>query len=200
MTFVRSVYRRANVVLYRTRCRLNRLHFRLLGNCVIHKDAIIEPRARLQITAATSVVALEVGRGSIVKNDAYLLPRDGKISIGAKCSINPFCILIGYGGIVIGDNVRIAAHTSIIAFNHEFSDINQSILRQGNVSRGIKIEDDVWVGTGVRILDGVTVGRGAVIGAGSVVTKDVPPFAVMAGVPARKIKERGDGLTSHSDL
>jgi len=64
------------------------------------------------------------------------------------------------------------------------------IINQGIISKGIKIEDDVWIGSNSTVLDGVTIGRGSVIGAGSVVTQDIPPFSVALGVPAKLIKER----------
>jgi acetyltransferase-like isoleucine patch superfamily enzyme len=110
--------------------------------------------------------------------------------MGDNCTLNPFCIILGYGGVTIGNNVRIAAGTSIVAFNHVMDDPDAPILSQGNKCLGIVIEDDVWIGTGVRVLDGVRIGRGAVVGAGSVVTRDIPPETVAFGVPARAIRSR----------
>jgi len=163
----------------------------LIGQIDITDNAVVEPRARLQITHASDRrFVIRVGAGSIIKNDCYIGPRTGYIEIGAGSSINPFCVLLGYGGINIGDNVRIAAHTSIIAFNHSFTEIDVPISRQGNRSTGICIEDDVWIGTGVRVLDGVTIGKGSVIGAGAVVNKSIPPYSVAVGNPARVVKSR----------
>ncbi len=72
-------------------------------------------------------------------------------------------------------------------------DLTQPIRLQPIQSRGdIVVEDDVWLGVGVKVLDGVTIGRGAVIGAGAVVTKDIPPLAIAAGVPARVLRRRGE--------
>lgn len=114
----------------------------------------------------------------------------GKIKIGSNVSINPFCFINGAGGLTVGDNVRIAAHTSIIASNHKFDLIDVPIRLQGVTAKGVVIEDDVWIGTGARILDGVTIGRGAVIGAGAIVTKSLDAFGVYVGCPARKVKDR----------
>jgi acetyltransferase-like isoleucine patch superfamily enzyme len=69
------------------------------------------------------------------------------------------------------------------------------IRQQGSTSRGIQIEDDVWIGHGCSILDGVVIGRGAIVAAGSVVTKNVPSFAVVGGVPARVLKQRWEAGT-----
>lgn len=84
----------------------------------------------------------------------------------------------------------IAAHTVIIPADHEYGDLETPIMYQEEIRKGIKIEDDVWIGCGVRILDGVVIGKGSVVGAGSVVTRSVPPFSVVVGVPAKVIKCR----------
>jgi acetyltransferase-like isoleucine patch superfamily enzyme len=114
----------------------------------------------------------------------------GFIRIGDHCSVNPFCVLYGHGGLTIGNNVRIATCTVIIPANHVFSDLDIPIHKQGTTALGIVIEDNVWIGANVTILDGVRIGRGAVIGAGAVVTKDVDPLHVVGGVPACTIKVR----------
>lgn len=93
-------------------------------------------------------------------------------------------------GFEIGDNVRIAAQVVIIPMNHIYEDPDTPIWKQGIRAKGIKIEDDVWIGAGAKILDGVTIGKGSVIGAGAVVTDDIPPYSVAVGVPARVIKKR----------
>ena len=74
--------------------------------------------------------------------------------------------------------------------NHIYDDPKISIRLQGIRANGIKIEDDVWLGVGSTVLDGVTIGKGSVIGAGAVVTKNIPPYSVAVGVPANVIKER----------
>jgi acetyltransferase-like isoleucine patch superfamily enzyme len=118
----------------------------------------------------------------------------GNIAFGEYCTVNPFCVIYGFsGGLEIGDAVRIAAHTIIVPGNHIYENPEKQIRLQGTESKGIKIDNDVWLGTGVRVLDGVTIGAGAVIAAGSVVTKDVPEFSVVGGVPARVIKWRKKG-------
>jgi acetyltransferase-like isoleucine patch superfamily enzyme len=100
-------------------------------------------------------------------------------------------VLYGHGGLTIGAGVRIAAHVVIIPGSHNFADPDRLIYEQGMTYAGVTIGDDVWIGTGAKILDGVTVGRGAVIAAGAVVTKDVAPLAIVGGVPAKVIGRRG---------
>lgn len=135
---------------------------------------------------------ITIGAGSIVREGAILQTYGGSIDIGCSCTINPYCVIQGNGGVTIGDNVLIAAHVSIFSANHVFKDVNQPIRRQGEHKIGVVIEDDVWLGSGVRVLDGVTIGTGSVVAAGAVVNKDVAPFSVVAGVPARLIRSRRD--------
>lgn len=170
--------------------RLTRIKFQLVGQIKIAPGATIEPRAQLVLGKSKREWAISIGSGTKIKDYAYLGSRTGFIEIGKNCSINPYCSLLGYGGIRIGDNVRIAAGSSIVAFNHNFENADISIIEQGNRWEGITIEDDVWIAGGVRVLDGVTIGKGCVIGAGSVVNRSLPPNSVAVGVPARVIKTR----------
>ncbi|XGV94899.1 MAG: acyltransferase [Leptolyngbya sp. BL-A-14] len=116
---------------------------------------------------------------------------DGYIEINDNVYLGPYSCVAGPGHIYIGKNCLIASHTGIFANNHIFDDASRAIAEQGVTAKGIVIEDDCWLGDGVKVLDGVTIGRGSVIGAGSVVTKSIPPFSVAVGVPAKVIKKRG---------
>lgn len=113
-----------------------------------------------------------------------------KISIG-KSIIGEFVYFNGYGGIEIGDMVLIGAGTSIYAHEHKFDDLSKPIWSQGLIEKPIKIKDNVFIGCDVIIVGGVTIESGAVIGAGSVVTKDIPENSIVAGVPAKVIGYRG---------
>ena len=113
----------------------------------------------------------------------------GDISIGDNCSLNPFAIVYGHGGVRIGDDVRIAAHTVIIPANHNVVADGQPLHLSGVSAIGIDIDTHVWLGTGSRILDGVTIGKNAVVAAGGVVTKSVAANETVAGVPARVISQ-----------
>jgi acetyltransferase-like isoleucine patch superfamily enzyme len=141
----------------------------------------IEGHANLSPMGGT----IRIGDESHILSYAMLLGFGGNIAIGQHCTVHPFCILYGGGGLQIGDSVRIAAHTVIIPANHIFENPEIPIRLQGVRTEGVVIKNDVWIGTGVRVLDGVTVGQGSIISAGAVVTKDVPDYAIVKGVPAR---------------
>ena len=133
---------------------------------------------------------IDIGENSSIEDNAMILSMGGNISIGSNSSVNPFTVIYGQGGCSIGNGVRIAAHCTIIPSNHKYMDTSVPIFQQGLINKGIVIEDDVWIGTGVRVLDGVRIAKGCVIGAGSVVTKSTEPYGVYVGVPAKRIKNR----------
>ncbi len=133
---------------------------------------------------------ISIGEKTELLYGVTLMTYGGNIIIGKNCSINPYTVLYGHGNLTIGDNVLIAGHTLIIPSNHIFSDTEKPINTQGETRLGIIIEDDVWIGSGCRILDGVTIGKGAVVAAGAVVNKNVNPYTVVGGVPAKLIKNR----------
>src|SRR5690606_9978133 len=110
------------------------------------------------------------------------------VTIGDNTTLNRnSCIL---DNVIIGKNVSIAPNVVIVGSNHIFKDPEVLIKLQGSESKGIVIEDDVWIAANVTILDGVSIGQGSIIAAGSVVNKDVPPYTLVGGIPAKLIKER----------
>lgn len=117
------------------------------------------------------------------------LPHAG-IWIGTDCFVGEACIVRGQGGVHIGDGVLLAPGVQILAVDHLYADPHRPIIRQGIRARGIVVEDGAWIGAGAILLDGVRVGRNAVVGAGAVVTRDVPAWSVVAGVPAQVIRRR----------
>jgi len=140
---------------------------------------------------------VEIGENTLVMHHAELhvynfrnMPHSG-IKIGRDGLISEFTVIRGQGGVTIGDRVYTSPFTQIVAVNHVFDDPTRPFIEQGITAQGIVIEDDVWIGSGAIITDGVRIGKGAVIAAGAVVTRDVPPHTVVAGVPARVIKEIG---------
>jgi len=117
----------------------------------------------------------------------------GFITMGNDSSIHPRCQLNAYvSPIQIGNNVMIAPNCGLYTYDHCVKPDEPIRLQPLQSKGGIIIDDDVWLAFGVIVLSGVHIGRGAVVGAGSVVTKDIPDGAIVAGVPARVIKLRRD--------
>jgi acetyltransferase-like isoleucine patch superfamily enzyme len=116
---------------------------------------------------------------------------DGFIRLGARCGINPFTLLSGYGGLTIGDDVRIGSHCAILSSTHRFESTVVTIREQGVERCETIVENNVWMGHGCTILGGVRIGSGAVIGAGAVVTRDVPAGSIATGIPAQVTGTRG---------
>lgn len=93
----------------------------------------------------------------------------------------------------IGNNVMMGSNVLILTVGHKFSDVSIPMIRQGNLpAKKVTIGDDVWIGDRAIILPGVNIASGSIVGAGSVVTKDVPEFSIVGGVPARIIRNRKD--------
>lgn len=111
------------------------------------------------------------------------------IVCGENVSFNRFCMISAHGGIEIGDNTLVGPFVVIYSSNHKFPR-NKLIRSSGYELKPVRIGNDVWIGAGAIILPGSDIGDGAVIGAGSVVKGRVDPYIVVAGVPAKKIKER----------
>ena len=156
----------------------------------VDKTCLISPKARINARSGE----VTIGQGATISPYAVI---QGNVTMGSNCSVQSFAVLVGYGTaedkcgeIRIGNDVRIAPHVMIIAANHKFDDVSRPIAKQGVEGKSIVIEDDVWIAGRANIMAGVTIGRGSVVAAGAVVTHDVPPYSVVAGVPARVIKKR----------
>jgi acetyltransferase-like isoleucine patch superfamily enzyme len=120
--------------------------------------------------------------------------RRGGLAIGAHSRINRNCCLDARGSLSIGENVSVSPDVVVLTASHRVNDPEFRVE-----TRPVVIEDNVWIGTRATILPGVTLGRGCVVSAGAVVTRDVPPLAIVAGIPARRIGER-DAAAANYDL
>ena len=128
-----------------------------------------------------------LGAGSAVAAEAFL---HGPIRIGEHVSINPRVVMDGgRAGICVGAGTRIATGATLFAFNHGLS-AHAPIREQPTTSKGILIGQDVWIGAQAGVTDGVTIGDHAVVGMGAVVTRDVEPWSMVGGAPARVIGSR----------
>ena len=112
------------------------------------------------------------------------------LNIGNNVGIAQNCFIQVRGKVEIGNYVIFGPGVSIFSENHLFANKDVPIMLQGASKKGVTIEDDVWLGTGATILDGIVIGKGSIIAAGSVVNKDVEPYSIVAGIPAKLIKMR----------
>ena len=148
------------------------------------------------------------GRGSKIYGSARMdTPPYRRFWLGKQSVIESFCCINNaVGDVTIGDHTRIGIHSTIIgpvcigshvhlaqgitvtALNHRYDDKKRRIDEQGVSTQPVVISDDVWIGANAVILPGVTIGRHAVVAAGAVVTKDVPDYCMVGGVPAKIIK------------
>ena len=149
------------------------------------------------------------GKHSVVHRSARMdTPPYRKFSLGDYSVIESFaCINNAVGDVIIGDHTRIGLHNTIIgpvtigshvnlaqgitvtALNHNFEDSDKLIDEQGVSTTPVTIGDDIWIGANAVVLPGVTIGAHSVVAAGAVVTKDIPPHSLVAGVPAKIIKQ-----------
>ncbi|MHC4476799.1 MAG: acyltransferase [Planctomycetota bacterium] len=131
-----------------------------------------------------------IGNGSILSCASSTIQLGDDISIGSQCLIRA-----GMSPVQIGSQVTVGAQSVIISGTPAYDRMDVPMKTQVGSSKGVRIGDDVWIGVGARIIDGVTIGTGCVIGAGSVVTKNIPDYIIAAGVPAKTIGNRNRHLS-----
>ncbi len=132
-----------------------------------------------------------IGEDTIVSRGSFIQSKAGNIIIGAHCSIGVQCYIGAVNDISIGDHVLIAGQCYIGGGRYPLTKSGAPMKEHGAYSDGpITIGDDVWIGAGVKILDNINIGEGAVVGAGAVVTKDVAPYTIVGGIPAKVIRKR----------
>ena len=163
-----------------------RWFMRLLAPLYQHrgKHSVIHRSARMD-TPPYRLFSL--GDYSVIESFACINNAVGDVVIGDHTRIGLHNTIIG--PVEIGNNVNLAQGITVTALNHNFSETNKRIDEQGVSTNPVTIEDDVWVGANAVILPGVTIGEHCVVAAGAIVTKDVPPHSLVAGVPAKVIKK-----------
>lgn len=124
-----------------------------------------------------------IGKRSVVESYSCVNNAVGDVVIGNHTRIGLHSTVIG--PVSIGSHVNLAQGVTVSALNHNFSETGKRIDEQGITTRQIVIEDDVWIGTNATVLAGVRIGSHSVIAAGAVVTHDIPPHSLAAGVPAQ---------------
>lgn len=164
------------------------LVLRCPGRIRLGKGVMIDDYVVLDAKGSSS--SIELGDQILLGRNTILSCNDSTISIGDFVSVGPFCFLVSRSHLKIGSNVAIGAGTMMLGGGHSHDDPDTPIIHQARVSKGIVVEDGAWIGIGAKILDGVTIGENSIVGAGAVVSKDVPPWTVALGNPARIVEKR----------
>lgn len=132
-----------------------------------------------------------VGPGARLLGSGVVSEPGEFIRVGDRTAIGANNLIWGQGGVTVGEDCLLGPNVTLVSEDHVFDDPALPVRTQGSRRASITIGTDVWIGAGATILKGVTIGDGAVVAAGSVVTKDVDPYRLVAGVPARDRGERG---------
>lgn len=170
------------------RCSIKYKHKIKAGKTLTIGDYVeINALSRNGIVIGNNVSIL---RNTIIECTGVIRNIGEGLIIGNNVGIAQNCFIQVRGNVKIGDNVIFGPNVSVFSENHNFERLDIPIKDQGENRKGVEIESDVWIGTGAKILDGVKIGRGSIIAAGAIVNKDVPPFSIAAGIPAKIIKTR----------
>jgi acetyltransferase-like isoleucine patch superfamily enzyme len=189
--------------------RFAREHHMLTRDHTVHAARLVRARARarrkgddvrlhgmsflgrrVELTAPTGRGRLVVGPWCWLGDDTALRSHGGRVTLGAKVVIGGGSTINSYLDVSIGDGALFAEGVHITDFDHRIDRTDISIKDQGVVTAPVRIGADVWLGRAVTVLRGVDIGRGSVVGAHAVVTRDIPPYSVAVGVPARVIRSR----------
>jgi acetyltransferase-like isoleucine patch superfamily enzyme len=133
---------------------------------------------------------IDIGDGVFLGRGTILSCKDGDIRLGEHTNLGFHCEIFSGSSVSVGRHGLFAAQAYLVGGGHEFEATGQSVIDQPRVSKGIALGDNVWLGTGAKVLDGVRIGSDAVVGANAVVTADLPDGAIAAGVPARILRLR----------
>lgn len=160
---------------------------RIKGSATIEDGCFINALSKGGITIGNN---FSLGRNSIIECTGVIRELGEELIIGDNVGIAANAFIAMRGKVTIGDNTIFGPGVSIHAENHNFSYLNTLIRKQGATRKGVTIGNDCWIGSKAVILDGVNIGNHVIVAAGAVVTKNVPDYAIVGGVPARIIKLR----------
>jgi len=167
--------------------RLAWLKLRFRGRLRTDGMAFVGPGVRFEIGRRAVV---ELGRWSWIGHGCKIRAHEGVVRIGAKSVLGQECTISAYQHVSIGRECIVADRVMLIDFDHGVVEVERPIRQQGIYKRDVRVGHNVWVGYGACFLRGVTVGDNSVVGTYAVVNRDVPPNAVVAGVPARVLRMR----------
>ncbi len=180
---------------------LNRQYGRLLGRYLRRRfftaagrrwrtDGLGLLRPRPRTPDRPQAARLDFGRFVWIGDGTKIRCHEGRVEIGAKTVMGQECTISAYQRVRIGEQCVIADRAMFIDFDHGVVEVERPIRTQGIYKRDVEVGSNVWIGYGACILRGVSVGDNSIVGTNSVVTKDVPANAVVAGIPARMIRMR----------
>lgn len=162
-------------------------------NVIIDDNCLLDAKGR-------DNTGIRIGNGVFLGRNSILSCKNGDIVLGANVNIGFNCEVFSGSRVTLGNDTLVAAYCYFIGGDHDPQDIEASVTRQGSRSEGIDVGEKCWFGAGVKVLDGVAIGQNSILGAGAVVTKSVPAYAVAVGIPARQIRDRrraGPSAESH---
>lgn len=133
---------------------------------------------------------LQIGTGVFIGRGTILSCKNGDIVLDENVNVGFNCEIFSASLVHLRPRALLAAYTYLIGGGHDFERTDVAVLDQSRSSRGIDVGEGCWIGAGVRVLDGVRLGAHAIVGAGAVVTEDVPEYAVAVGLPARVVRDR----------
>lgn len=165
------------------------LRFRLRNRHVVTEGFVFLGR-RTEVFARKGYGRLVLGRWTHFGDRTALRCHEGNLRVGEKAVFGRDISVNCYLDVEIGASSLVADHVYVADFDHRTDDLGLPIKDQGIVKRPVRIGPDVWVGTKATVLRGAQIGRGSVIGANSVVTKDVPAYAIAVGIPAKVVRSR----------
>jgi len=170
------------------KCKIKHKHKISVGKSLTIGDNVeINALSKRGVTIGNNVSIL---KNTIIECTGVIRELGEGLIIGNNVGIAQNCFIQVRGMVEIGNYVIFGPGVSVFSENHNFQDKNIPIMLQGANRKGVKIEDDVWIGTNVTILDGVCIGKGSIVAAGSVVNKNVEPYSIVGGAPAKLIKKR----------
>jgi acetyltransferase-like isoleucine patch superfamily enzyme len=164
------------------------------GKIRLGDDVVVDDLVVLDAKGTTNR-GITIGNGVFLGRGTILSCKDGDSVLGDHVNIGFHSEIFSGSTVTVGRHGLFAAYTYLVGGGHDFSRDDLPVALQQRTSRGIGLGENVWLGTGAKVLDGVTIGRDAVVGANAVVTEDLPDGAVAVGVPARVIRTRAGRTT-----
>jgi acetyltransferase-like isoleucine patch superfamily enzyme len=157
----------------------------------IGNDVTIDDLVVLDAKGETNQ-GITIGNGVFVGRATILSCKNGNIELEDEVNIGFHSEIFSGSQVHVGRYGLFAAYTYLVGGGHEFSRLDQPVIHQPRTSIGITLAENVWLGTGAKVMDGVRIGRDVIVGAGAVVTEDIPARAIAVGVPARVVKHRDE--------